>query len=29
MSKKAKGKTTKTQDDDIKDNDGVSIIEEN
>ncbi len=29
MSKKAKGKTAKTQDDDIKDNDGVSIIEEN
>ncbi len=29
MSKKVKGKTTRTQDDDIKDNDQVSIIEEN
>lgn len=29
MSKKVKDKTTKSQDDDIKDNDQVSIIEEN
>ncbi len=29
MSKKVKGKVSKSQDEDIKDNDGVSIIEEN